>query len=97
MSAQLATRRMSEAEFAALETAHAAFQGSAAARVADASFYANERFHYAIYSASPNTFLSEQAAALQRKLRPYRRCSCAFVTGFSDGMRSTKRSSMPYS
>ena len=73
MCAQLATRRMSEAEFAAIETAHAACQGAVAARDADAYFYANERFHYAIYSASRNTFLSEQAAALQRKLRPYRR------------------------
>jgi DNA-binding GntR family transcriptional regulator len=73
MCAQLAARRMSEEEFAAIESAHAACQGAAAARDADAYFYANERFHYAIYSASHNTFLSEQAAALQRKLRPYRR------------------------
>jgi DNA-binding GntR family transcriptional regulator len=64
---------MSEEEFAAIETAHAACQGAAAARDADAYFYANERFHYAIYAASHNTFLSEQAAVLQRKLRPYRR------------------------
>ena len=28
---------------------------------------------FAIYAASHNTFLAEQAAALQRKLRPYRR------------------------
>ena len=42
-------------------------------RDADAYFYANERFHYAIYAASHNTFLAEEAAALQRKLRPYRR------------------------
>jgi DNA-binding GntR family transcriptional regulator len=73
MCAQLAARRMSDEEFAAIESAHAACQGAAAARDADAYFYANERFHYAIYSASHNTFLSEQAAALQRKLRPYRR------------------------
>ena len=56
-----------------VEAAHEACRGSAAARDADAYFYANERFHYAIYAASHNTFLFEQAAALQRKLRPYRR------------------------
>ena len=73
MCAQLAARRMSDEEFAAIEAAHSACQGAAAARDADAYFYANERFHYAIYAASHNTFLAEQAAALQRKLRPYRR------------------------
>lgn len=73
MCAQLAARRMSEGELAAIESAHAACQGAVAARDADAYFYANERFHYAIYTASHNGFLFEQAAALQRKLRPYRR------------------------
>ena len=73
MCARLAARRMSDAEMAAIEAAHEACRGSAAARDADAYFYANERFHYAIYAASHNTFLFEQAAALQRKLRPYRR------------------------
>jgi len=73
MCARLAARRMSDAELAEIEVAHEACRGSAAARDADAYFYANERFHYAIYAASHNTFLFEQAAALQRKLRPYRR------------------------
>jgi DNA-binding GntR family transcriptional regulator len=73
MCAQLASRRMSEEELAAIESAHAACQGAVVARDADAYFYANERFHYAIYTASHNSFLFEQAAALQRKLRPYRR------------------------
>ncbi|MBW8760066.1 MAG: GntR family transcriptional regulator [Burkholderiales bacterium] len=73
MCARLAARRMSEGELAAVEAAHEACRGSAAARDADAYFYANERFHYAIYAASHNNFLFEQAAALQRKLRPYRR------------------------
>jgi len=73
MCARLAARRMSDAELAEVEAAHEACRGSAAARDADAYFYANERFHYAIYAASHNTFLFEQAAALQRKLRPYRR------------------------
>jgi DNA-binding GntR family transcriptional regulator len=73
MCARLAARRMSEDEFAAIEAAHVACQGAVAARDADAYFYANERFHYALYTASQNSFLFEQAAALQRKLRPYRR------------------------
>ena len=73
MCARLAARRMSDAELAEIEAAHDACRGSAAARDADAYFYANERFHYAIYAASHNTFLFEQASALQRKLRPYRR------------------------
>ena len=73
MCAQLAARRMSDEEFAAIEAAHAACRGAVEERDADAYFYANERFHYAIYTASHNTFLFEQAASLQRKLRPYRR------------------------
>ena len=73
MCARLAARRLSDGELAEIEAAHDACRGSAAARDADAYFYANERFHYAIYAASHNTFLFEQASALQRKLRPYRR------------------------
>jgi DNA-binding GntR family transcriptional regulator len=73
MCARLAARRMSEEEFAGIEAAHAACQSAVAAGDADAYFYGNERFHYAIYTASQNSFLFEQAAALQRKLRPYRR------------------------
>jgi len=73
MCAQLAARRMSDEEFAAIEAAHAACRGAVEKRDADAYFYANERFHFAIYTASHNTFLFDQAASLQRKLRPYRR------------------------
>jgi len=73
MCARLAARRLTEQEMAEIEAIHDACRGSAAARDADAYFYANERFHYAIYAASHNTFLFEQASALQRKLRPYRR------------------------
>jgi DNA-binding GntR family transcriptional regulator len=73
MCARLAARRMSEDELAAIESAHAACEGAVATRDPDAYFYANERFHFAIYTASHNSFLFEQAASLQRKLRPYRR------------------------
>ena len=73
MCAQLATRRMTDDEWKSIEAAHEVCREAAEARDPDAYFYANERFHYAIYTASHNTFLFEQAAALQRKLRPYRR------------------------
>jgi DNA-binding GntR family transcriptional regulator len=73
MCARLAARRMTDEQLAGLEQAHEACRGAAAAGDADAYFYANERFHYALYTASHNTFLFEQAASLQRKLRPYRR------------------------
>jgi len=73
MCARLAARRMTVPELAALQAAHEACRDAARADDSDAYFYANEGFHYAIYAGSHNLFLAEQAAALQRKLRPYRR------------------------
>jgi DNA-binding GntR family transcriptional regulator len=73
MCARLAARRMTDAELKSLQAAHEACRGAAQANDSDAYFYANEHFHYAIYAGSHNTFLEEQAATLQRKLRPYRR------------------------
>ena len=73
MCARLAARRMSDAELTALEAAHEACRAAAAGRDSDAYFYANELFHQAIYGAAHNSFLSEQAHSLQRKVRPYRR------------------------
>ena len=73
MCARLAARRMSDIEVAVLEAAHEACRSTAATRDTDAYFYANERFHLALYAASHNVFLAEQATTLQRKLRPYRR------------------------
>lgn len=71
MCARLAARRMSEAEQAELLAAHQACE--AARGDPDAYFYCNERFHNAIYAGSHNGFLAEEASALQRRLRPYRR------------------------
>lgn len=73
MCARLAVRRMSDEELDALQAAHESCRGAALANDSDAYFYANEKFHFAIYAGSHNTFLFEQASALQRKLRPYRR------------------------
>ncbi|MEX8517356.1 MAG: GntR family transcriptional regulator [Leptothrix sp. (in: b-proteobacteria)] len=73
MCARLAARRITDAELQALDATHAGCRAAAEQRDPDAYFYANEEFHRAIYSASHNAFLAEQAQILQRKLRPYRR------------------------
>jgi DNA-binding GntR family transcriptional regulator len=73
MCARLAARRASDAEMESLDAVHERCRAAAGQRDPDAYFYANEEFHRAIYAASHNTFLAEQAQALQRKLRPYRR------------------------
>jgi len=46
-----------------------------AVEVGDADDYYNhnERFHHLIYEASQNHYLAEQAARLQKRLKPYRR------------------------
>ena len=73
MCGRLAARRMTDAERKALLTAHQACEDARANDDSDAYFYCNEQFHSAIYAGSHNTFLIEQAQALQRRLRPYRR------------------------
>ena len=73
MCARLAARRISPIELTALEQAHEACRGAAQSLDADGYFYANEHFHHSIYLASHNSFLSDQAHGLQRRLRPYRR------------------------
>lgn len=73
MCGRLAARRMSAEDQAVLQAAHAACQQACLAGDADAYYYKNEQFHDAIYAGSHNTFLAEQARALHRRLRPYRR------------------------
>ena len=73
MCARLAARRMGPTELDALEQAHEGCRSTAQKLDSDGYFYANEHFHHAIYVASHNSFLSDQAHALQRRLRPYRR------------------------
>lgn len=73
MCARLASRRVTDADLAALEAAHEECRQSSSRADPDAYFYANERFHFALYQASQNRFLFEEAVSLQRKLRPYRR------------------------
>lgn len=73
MCARLAARRMSATELQTLIEAHEGCREAARRPDAGAYFYANERFHHTIYVASHNSFLCDQAVALQRRLRPYRR------------------------
>lgn len=73
MSGRLAARRMSAAEHAQLRAAHEACREAAEAKDSDEYFYRNEAFHDCIYAGSHNTFLTEQARTLHRRLRPYRR------------------------
>ncbi|MGE0498360.1 MAG: GntR family transcriptional regulator [Ramlibacter sp.] len=71
MCGRLAARRMTERERLDLAAAHAACEAALGER--NDYFYCNERFHAAIYAGSHNSFLSEQALQMQRRLRPYRR------------------------
>ena len=73
MCARLAARRMSPAEHAVLKATHLACKQARDEADSDAYFYKNEEFHRQIYIGSKNAFLEEQARALQRRLRPYRR------------------------
>jgi len=73
MCGRLAARRMSGAEHALLMASHLACKQARDASDPDAYFYKNEAFHEQIYAGSHNTFLAEQARALHRRLRPYRR------------------------
>ena len=73
MCARLAARRMSDAEEDELLKAHRACEAACLASDPDDYFHKNERFHRAIYASAHNGFLVEQALALHRRLRPYRR------------------------
>jgi DNA-binding GntR family transcriptional regulator len=73
MAGRLAARRASLSEQAAIAQALRACREAADSGDPDAYYAENERFHMAIYDASGNGFLAEQAAALHRRLRPYRR------------------------
>ena len=71
--ARHAARRMTAEDHQALQAAHDACEAAFIAGDETAYFYSNEEFHQLIYLASRNQFLCEQAMALHRKLRPYRR------------------------
>ena len=73
MCGRLAARRMSAQEHQRLLETHHACERSCKVMDPDAYYYENERFHHLIYEGSHNDFLTEQASALHRRLRPYRR------------------------
>jgi len=73
MCGRLAARRMLPAEHERLLAAHRACEAARLASDPDAYYYENERFHHLIYEGSHNGFLEQQASALHRRLRPYRR------------------------
>jgi DNA-binding GntR family transcriptional regulator len=73
MCGALAARRITNAMQRALEKAHEECVKEASQENADAYYYANERFHLAIYEACQNGFLAEQARQLHTRLKPYRR------------------------
>jgi DNA-binding GntR family transcriptional regulator len=73
MCGRLAARRINEQEQRELLEAHRACEAARDAHDPDAYYRLNEVFHQRIYTASHNGFLAEQANALHRRLRPYRR------------------------
>jgi DNA-binding GntR family transcriptional regulator len=73
MCVRLAARRITVVEQRALQEAHRACEAARDAQDPDEYYRLNEIFHRRIYTASHNEFLAEQATALHRRLRPYRR------------------------
>ncbi len=73
MCGQLAARRIRPEELEQLQEAHRACEVARDEGDPDTYYQLNEVFHRRIYEASHNGFLAEQAMALHRRLRPYRR------------------------
>ena len=73
MCGRLAARRIQPTELAALERAHQACESARATGDCNLYYEHNETFHRCLYEAGHNTFLAEPAAALHRRLQPYRR------------------------
>lgn len=70
---RLAARHIRPEEREALRAAHLSCEAARDSGDTDAYYKLNEAFHHLIYAASHNGFLSEQAGALHRRLRPFRR------------------------
>ncbi|MDI5932800.1 GntR family transcriptional regulator [Halomonas kalidii] len=73
MCGRLAARRITEEELVALREALGRCEAAASAGDTDEYYYENEAFHHAIYAASHNGFLAEEARQLKQRLKPYRR------------------------
>ena len=70
---RLAARRLRREDELLLTETLQACQIAAKGRDTDAYYFENERFHRAIYAASGNPFILEQAIALSKRLAPFRR------------------------
>ncbi len=70
---RFAAMRLTEEDHAALARAHEGCLVAAQAPDPDAYYAENRVFHEAIYRASRNSFLAEQAFALHKRLSSYRR------------------------
>jgi DNA-binding GntR family transcriptional regulator len=73
MCGRLAARRSTEADHRRIREAHEVCATALEAGDTDLYYRLNQLFHETIYEVSHNTFLAEQANALNRRLRPYRR------------------------
>ncbi len=73
MCSRLAARRASAEECRELQARHADCQTAVEANDPNGYYQRNEIFHHLLYRLAHNTFLEEQALALSRRLRPYRR------------------------
>jgi DNA-binding GntR family transcriptional regulator len=70
---RLAARRLTAQDETAIADAHDACIVAAGSQDPEAYYAENRIFHEAIYRASRNGFLAEQAFALHKRLSPYRR------------------------
>ncbi|UYG07119.1 GntR family transcriptional regulator [Halomonas sp. M4R1S46] len=73
MCGRLAARRITGGELAELREALERCEAAARGGDPDEYYYENEGFHHAIYTASHNGFLAEEARQLKQRLKPYRR------------------------
>ncbi len=70
---RLAARRLTPDHQARIEDAHRCCIMAAESGTPEEYYEENRAFHAAIYAASRNSFLAEQALHLHRRLEPYRR------------------------
>lgn len=70
---RLAARRLTPDHQERIEQAHRSCTWAAEHGTSEDYYEENRAFHNAIYAASRNSFLAEQALQLQRRLAPYRR------------------------
>ncbi|MDE3009890.1 MAG: GntR family transcriptional regulator [Pseudomonadota bacterium] len=83
MCARLAARRASAADQQALRAAHLGCVGAMQAGDPDAYYLRNETFHHTLYRIAHHGFLEQQALALSRRLRAYRRLQLRVRTRLS--------------